>query len=109
MSRLHLPAVLLGFQRSKSNQYPNNALLNIDGVKDRDAAKYYLGKTVLFAYRVKKTKDATTGETKSLRIIRGKITRAHGNAGVVRARFVHNLPPHAFGSVCRVMLYPQRS
>lgn len=106
------------------NQYPNNALLTIEGVNSREAARYYLGKTVLYVYRVKKvcflelintclhseqTKDAKTGEKHSLRIIRGKISRPHGNNGTVRARFRHNLPPTAFGGPARVMLYPQRS
>eukprot|EP01000_Liburna_glaciale_P006365 NODE_7463_length_278_cov_293.366812_g6303_i0.p2 GENE.NODE_7463_length_278_cov_293.366812_g6303_i0~~NODE_7463_length_278_cov_293.366812_g6303_i0.p2 ORF type:complete len:67 (+),score=9.78 NODE_7463_length_278_cov_293.366812_g6303_i0:29-229(+) len=62
-------------------------------------AKCYLGKRVAIVYRNKET-DAT--------VVWGKITRTHGNSGVVRAKFDKNLCPRFMGCPVRVMLYPNR-
>ena len=100
--RLYTKAVHLGFQRSKRNQNPNVSLLKLEGVKDVDAAHYYLGKRVAFIYRA--TKRAGTKH----RVMWGKITRTHGNSGAVRANFRHNLPPKSIGATLRVMMFPSR-
>ena len=43
-----------------------------------------------------------------IKTIWGRIGSAHGNNGVVKAKFSKNLPPRAIGATLRVMLYPQR-
>ncbi|KAH7827356.1 putative 60S ribosomal protein L35Ae [Monocercomonoides exilis] len=101
--RLHVPGKILGFRRGKHTQHPNISLLEVQGCTSTHGARYYLGKTVYYIYKVKKCKS----NKKGIKVIRGKIVKTHGNSGVVRARFTHNIPPKAFGASVRVMLYPQ--
>ncbi|GAA84402.1 60S ribosomal protein L35Ae [Aspergillus costaricaensis CBS 115574] len=78
-----------------------SSLIKIDGVESTEAANFYLGKKVAFVYRAKREVRGS-----NIRVIWGKVTRPHGNSGVVRAQFRHNLPPKTFGATVRVMLYP---
>ncbi|GAT23905.1 60S ribosomal protein L35Ae [Aspergillus luchuensis] len=91
----------VSYQRSKRTVNPNTSLIKIDGVESTEAANFYLGKKVAFVYRAKREVRGS-----NIRVIWGKVTRPHGNSGVVRAQFRHNLPPKTFGATVRVMLYP---
>ncbi|KAJ5703769.1 hypothetical protein N7493_010907, partial [Penicillium malachiteum] len=91
----------LSYQRAKHNTNPNTSLVKIEGVEDSKAAQFYLGKKVAFVYRAKREVRGS-----NIRVIWGKVTRPHGNSGVVRAKFRSNLPPKSFGATVRVMLYP---
>eukprot|EP01115_Flamella_aegyptia_P005076 TRINITY_DN21578_c0_g1_i1.p1 TRINITY_DN21578_c0_g1~~TRINITY_DN21578_c0_g1_i1.p1 ORF type:complete len:121 (+),score=37.41 TRINITY_DN21578_c0_g1_i1:94-456(+) len=99
--RLYTRAVFLGYRRGLRNQYENQALLQLEGVKDKKDVSFYLGKRVVYVYKAKTVKAGST-----LRTIWGKIVSGHGNSGVVRAKFAHNLPSQAMGRQLRVMLYP---
>lgn len=33
----------------------------------------------------------------------GRVSRSHGNSGVVKAKFRTNIPAHAFGASCRIV------
>merc|ERR1711977_807332 len=81
-SRLYVKGRHISYQRAKRNTNPNTSLLQLEGVSTTEAANFYLGKKVAY------------------------VSRAHGNSGVVRAQFRHNLPPKSFGASVRVMLYP---
>ena len=58
---------------------------------------------VAYIYRAKKEVHGS-----KLRVIWGKVCRAHGNNGVVRAKFRKNLPACSIAGPCRIMLYPSR-
>ena len=68
------------------------------------AVRYYLGKRVVYIYKAKSIKKNT-----KYRTIWGRIIKAHGANGVVRAIFARNLPAQAMGATLRVMLYPQHN
>jgi len=101
--RLYSKGVVLGARRSHHHEKPQWSLVRIEGVKDRKSTDFYLGKRVAYIYRAKKEIKGT-----KIRVIWGRVAKAHGNTGVVRARFRNNLPPKAQGATVRVMLYPSK-
>ena len=102
--RLYTKAVFTGFKRGKSTQHEQFALLKIKGVNDKKDTSSYFGKRVAYIYKAK-----TTSRNTRFRTIWGKVVKAHGNNGSVRAKFARNLPPRAMGATLRVMLFPNRS
>lgn len=91
----------ISYQRSKNVTNPNTSLVKIEGVTNKDDAKFYFGKKVAYVYRASKEVRGT-----KIRCIWGKVTRSHGNGGLVRAQFKSNLPTKTFGASVRIMLYP---
>jgi large subunit ribosomal protein L35Ae len=85
------------------NQYEHTALVKIQGLQDKKDVDFYLGKKIAYIYKGKSLKNNT-----KFRVIWGKVMRAHGNNGVVRAKFSKNLPSEAISANVRVMLYPSR-
>uniref|UniRef100_A0A0E0PR15 Ribosomal protein L35A n=1 Tax=Oryza rufipogon TaxID=4529 RepID=A0A0E0PR15_ORYRU len=98
--RLYVRGTILGYKRSKSNQYENTSLLQIEGVNTKEEVGWYAGKRIAYVYKAKtKSNDST------IRCIWGKVTRPHGNSGVVRAKFRSNLPPTSMGKKVRVFMF----
>ncbi|KAJ3210547.1 60S ribosomal protein L35a-1 [Dinochytrium kinnereticum] len=101
--RLYAKGRVLGFRRSKRNTKEHTSLLQIENVNTTEDSTFYHGKRVAYVYRAKREVNGSR-----VRCIWGKVTRSHGNGGVVRAKFRSNLPPKAFGAGVRIMLYPSR-
>ncbi|KAK8962491.1 60S ribosomal protein L35a-3 [Platanthera guangdongensis] len=101
--RLYVRGTILGYKRqaSKSNQYENTSLVQIEGVNTKEEVGWYAGKRMAYVYKAKTKKNGT-----HYRCIWGKVTRPHGNSGVVRAKFKSNLPPQSMGRKVRVFMYP---
>ncbi|KAF1839062.1 ribosomal protein L35Ae [Decorospora gaudefroyi] len=99
--RLYVKGKHISYQRGKRNTNPGTSLLKLEGVDSTTAAQWYCGKRVAYVYRAQKAIQGS-----KIRVIWGKVTRPHGNSGVVRAKFRNNLPPKSFGASVRVMLYP---
>ncbi|XP_047309616.1 60S ribosomal protein L35a-3-like [Impatiens glandulifera] len=99
--RLYVRGTILGYKRSKSNQYPSTSLIQIEGVNTKEEVTWYQGKRMAYIYKAKVKKNGS-----HYRCIWGKVSRPHGNSGVVRAKFKSNLPPKSMGDRVRVFMYP---
>jgi len=99
--RLYVKGRHLSYTRSKHVTHSGTSLIKIEGVDDPKAADFYLGKKIAYVYRGSKEIRGT-----KVRVIWGKVTRSHGNSGVVRAKFSSPLPSKSFGASVRIMLYP---
>ncbi|CAL9075421.1 unnamed protein product [Musa textilis] len=99
--RLYVRGTILGYKRSKSNQYENTSLVQIEGVNTKEEVAWYCGKRMVYIYKAKTKTKGTR-----YRCIWGKVARPHGNSGVIRAKFKSNLPPKSMGRRVRVFMYP---
>ena len=115
--RLYVRGKHVSFTRGKRNSKPNTSLIKIEGCDSPKDAEFYLGKRIAYVYRVQtprpfcslldineQAQRAIRGS--KIRVIWGKVTRSHGNSGVVRAKFRNNLPPKSLGANVRVVSLP---
>merc|ERR1719210_298174 len=100
-TRLYQKGVISSYKRARKSLYPRQTLVKIEGVNTQEQSNFYKGKKIAYVYKCKKEKNNSR-----FRVIWGKIRRAHGHNGMVRAHFKKNLPPTSFGAPVRVMLYP---
>merc|ERR1711988_1494914 len=100
--RLYQKGVFTSFRRSRTHQWENQALVEIQNCKSKADAKWYMGKRVAYVYKVKNTSNNTR-----FRVQWGKIMNTHGSAGMVRVKFGTNISGCAVGATVRVMLPKQ--
>lgn len=67
----------------------------------KEEVDWYRGKRLGYIYKAKVKKNGS-----HYRCIWGKITRPHGNSGVVRAKFKSNLPPKSMVALLGILKIP---
>ncbi len=98
--RLYAKARILGFRRAKRNVREHTTLVQVEGCQTPKDADFYCGKRIAYVYRAKREIDGSR-----IRVVWGRVTRSHGNSGVVRAKFAKNLPPKSFGASARIVRF----
>ncbi|MFH1585389.1 MAG: 50S ribosomal protein L35ae [archaeon] len=73
---------VIQFRRSRRTYKPRHFLIEVEGVKNKKEAEKLEGKEV-------------TWKSPAGKVIKGKVSKAHGNNGVVRAIFEKGLPGQA--------------
>lgn len=54
MYRLYAKGRVLGYTRGKRNQKPNTSLIQVEGVANKEEAKFYFGKRVAYVYKAER-------------------------------------------------------
>ena len=85
-----MKAKIINFRRGRHTPTMNQFLIEAEGIDSRAKASQLIGKKVVWTSPGKKE-------------IFGKITSAHGNKGLVRARFSKGLPGEAIGKQIKII------
>jgi large subunit ribosomal protein L35Ae len=80
-------AIVVQFRRGRRTVKPKHFLIEVEGIDSKEKAEKLVGKIVSW-----------TSTGKEPKVISGKVAKAHGNNGVIRAIFEKGLPGQAIGT-----------
>ncbi|MDK2384791.1 MAG: 50S ribosomal protein L35ae [Candidatus Korarchaeota archaeon] len=85
-----LRGVIMGYRRGSNTQYTSEVLVYVPGVAGRREASRLIGRRAVYV-------------DEKGNVYRGRVTRVHGNRGVLRASFTPNLPGQAIGREIKIL------
>lgn len=81
---------VISFRRGKHTYKPRHFIIQVEGITDKEKAKSFLGKKVIW-------------KSPSGKEIRGIITSTHGSKGLLRAVFEKGLPGQAINQEVEIL------
>ncbi|MEM1535891.1 MAG: 50S ribosomal protein L35ae [Candidatus Pacearchaeota archaeon] len=81
---------VVSFRRGKHTYKPRHFIIEVDGIANKEKAKSFLGKKVVW-------------KSPSGKKIHGIITSTHGNKGLLRAVFEKGLPGQAINDEVEIL------
>ncbi len=86
-----MEGIISSYRRGRKTQVTNQMIIHIDSVDSKEKAEKLIGKSVSWH-----------APGKDKKVIKGKITAAHGRKGTVRALFEKGIPGQAVSQKVKI-------